>query len=160
MWILNQYSYVFVSTFVIAGSFILLRRLRFRRRIVYPFTLTLGVILLIAYLLLRPGLSDVDNLQAAEDMLGNGKPTFVEFFSNYCAGCVTVRPLVDLIVNDIQGDFNILRVDIHTDFGRALRETYGFNYTPEFVLFDGDGKEIWRGHLPPSQAELSSALAS
>jgi thiol-disulfide isomerase/thioredoxin len=160
MWILNEYSFIFVSLFVIVGSFILLRRLRFRRRFAYPATVTLGIILLVAYLLLRPGLSDVSSLQAAEDLLGNGKPTFVEFFSNYCAGCVSVRPVVDLIVDEIEPDFNILRVDIHTDFGRALRENYGFSFTPEFVLFDGEGKEIWRSHLPPTQADLNFARNS
>jgi hypothetical protein len=48
-------------------------------------------------------------------------------------------------------------VDIHTDFGRTLRERYGFSFTPEFVLFDSAGSEIWRSHTPPSETELEQA---
>jgi thioredoxin-related protein len=70
---------------------------------------------------------------------------------------VAARPIVDGIVEDIEDQYNILRVDIHTEFGRALRQRFGFSYTPEFVLFDGEGQEIWRDHIPPSAAQLTLA---
>jgi hypothetical protein len=67
---------------------------------------------------------------------------------------VAARPIVNGIVEDIGEQFNILRVDIHTDFGRELRRQLGFSYTPEFILFDSVGREIWRDHAPPSPEQL------
>jgi hypothetical protein len=68
---------------------------------------------------------------------------------------VAARPIVDGIVEDIGEEFNILRIDIHTEFGRDLRRRLGFSYTPEFVLYDNTGHEVWRDHMPPSNEQLS-----
>ena len=158
----NQYSYILIAAGVILGAALLLRLLRVRWVGVGSAALLFVVLFTVGWLLLRPGESDVESLDAADTLLSNGNPTFVEFFSNYCAGCISVRPVVDNLVADLQeryGDqYNVLRVDIHTTFGRALRERYGFSYTPEFVLFDGSGTEIWRNHVPPSDNEIELAL--
>lgn len=158
----NQYSYLFIAAGVILGVVLLLRLLRVRWVGVGSAALLVVVLFTAGWLLLRPGASDVESLDAADTLLNNGNPTLVEFFSNYCAGCISVRPVVDRLVADLQaqyGDqYNVLRVDIHTTFGRALRERYGFSYTPEFVLFDGTGTEIWRNHVPPTVNEIELAL--
>lgn len=151
---LQQHSYIFISLGVVVGLMVLLRFLRVRWRYTLATTGVIATTLTLALFVLRPGLSDVDNLQAAETLLRNGRPTFLEFFSNYCAGCVIARPAVDRLVEDIADEFNILRVDIHTEFGRELRQRYEFSYTPEFVLFDNAGHEVWRDHGPPSPEQL------
>ncbi len=68
---------------------------------------------------------------------------------------MAARPIVDGIVEDIKEKFNILRVDIHTEFGRELRRRLGFSYTPEFVVFDSAGQEVWRDHAPPTTDQLA-----
>jgi thiol-disulfide isomerase/thioredoxin len=157
----NQYSYLLISVGVILGALVLLRLLRVRWRVTGGVALALVVLLSAGWLILRPGASDIESLDAAEAMLSNGNPTLVEFFSNYCLGCISVRPAVDSLIADIQaqyGDqYNVLRVDIHTPFGRALRQQYGFSYTPEFLLLDKSGAEIWRAHVPPSINEIEIA---
>ena len=45
------------------------------------------------------------------------------------------------------------------EINARLRERYGFSYTPEFILFDPSGQEVWRSHTPPSLTEVES-LAS
>src|SRR5690606_15648228 len=102
----------------------------------------------------------VNSIEAAEALISNGKPTFLEFFSNYCTGCVAIRPTVDQAVENLKADFNILRVDIHTETGRNLRENLGFSYTPEFIIFDKTGEEIWRDHSLPPTTILQSAQLS
>lgn len=158
----NQYSYVLIAAGVVLGVSILLRLFRVRWAGVGGIALVLVVLFTTGWLLLRPGASDVDSLEAADALLSNGNPTFVEFFSNYCAGCISVRPAVDSLVENLRtryGDqYNVLRVDIHTTFGRELRRRYGFSYTPEFVLFDGSGNEVWRDHVPPTETELALPL--
>jgi thiol-disulfide isomerase/thioredoxin len=158
----NQFSYLLIGAGVTLGIVILLRLLRARWKIVGSVALVVVTLFTVGWVILHPGASDVDSLDTAESVLSNGNPTFVEFFSNYCAGCISVRPAVDALVADLGNrygnEYNVMRVDIHTTFGRALRERYGFSYTPEFVLFNSSGTEVWRDHVPPSQDEIELAL--
>lgn len=151
----NQYSFVLISAGVLIAVAIVLWRFSVSRRVILATVGALLIFVLIGYFLLRPGLSDVDSTASAESILQNGKPTFLEFFSNYCAGCLAIRPVVDEIAVELGEDFNILRIDIHTAAGRELRERYDFNYTPEFILFNDRGEEIWRGHNPPNENQIS-----
>src|SRR5688572_28311963 len=103
----NQYSYVFFS---LGALLVGLLALRYGLRLRWPASL-LGVaalagVLVAGWLILRPGASDVDSLEAAEAMIDSGKPTFVEFFSNYCAGCLAARAMVDNLVVDMDARFD------------------------------------------------------
>ncbi len=152
--IFNQYSYVLISLGVLAASIVLLWRYVPDKRIVAGTMVALVTFSVVGMLLLRPGTSDINSVSAAQAALRNGKPTFMEFFSNYCAGCLAVRPTVDLLVAEIEDEYNILRIDIHTDFGRELRQNFQFTYTPEFVLFDNQGQEVWRAHTIPPREQV------
>jgi hypothetical protein len=79
----QQHSYIFISLGVVVGSIIVaqLLRLHWSKKLA-----TIGLttfLLALAFVVLHPGVSDVDNVQAADEMLRNGRPTFLEFFSNY-----------------------------------------------------------------------------
>lgn len=159
MSIINQYSYLFLSLTVVVAVPVVLRRWRHVRwSVIVPVVVVLVALFTSAFFVLRPGAADVDDYVMAQTTINNGKPTLVEFYSNYCAGCLSVRPVVDALVNDIKDsfpdEFDVMRVDIHTPTGRRLREMYGFSFTPEFVLFDRTGLEVWRSHLPPSTVEI------
>ncbi len=152
--IFNQYSYIIISVLVLVASALLLWRYLASRRVISVMIVSLLVLSLAGFFLLRPGAGDVESVSSAEAILRNGKPTFLEFFSNYCAGCLAIRPVVDTYVEELDQDFNIMRIDIHTETGRELRERYAFSYTPEFILFDSGGSEVWRGHAPPPREEI------
>jgi len=161
MSIFNQYSYLFISLLMLAAVYLVMRFvIRTRAPFIAVVELALAGLLVLGLLVLRPGRSDVNGVEQAEALLQNGKPTFLEFFSNFCAGCLVVKPSVDQLVTTIAEDFNVLRVDIHTGFGRELRERMGFSFTPEFILFDRQGQEVWRGHTPPSSEHLDSIRAA
>lgn len=156
--ILNQFSYPLVGIGVLFIAFIFFRRfLHARWYVITTVQLTIAVLLIAGFILLRPDVSNISDAQQAIDRVGNGKPTFLEFFSNYCAGCLTFEPVVNGIIEDVGEEFNILRVDIHTSAGRTIREELGFSFTPEFVLYDAAGNEIWRDHIPPTQSQLDRA---
>lgn len=152
--ILNQFSYVFISLAILLACFFILRRYIADKRLLGASMLAIFGLALAAMFLLRPGGSDVASTSEFRQSLQNGKPTFLEFFSNYCAGCLALRPSVDLLVADIEDEFNILRIDIHTELGNELRDTYGFSYSPEFILFDSDGQEVWRDHALPQMEQV------
>jgi thiol-disulfide isomerase/thioredoxin len=154
----NQYSYILVSfgALCVLAGFLRLRGVGWR--VVTGVVGGSVVALVVGYIVLRPLLvSDATDSEQALRTIGNGRPTLVQFYSNYCGGCLTLSPLMDSLTERISGDYNILRVDIHTESGRILRARYGFSFTPEFVLFAPNGQETWRGHLLPSDADLAGA---
>ena len=158
----NQYSYLLFTASATVVVLLVLWRLRVRKPLVGLAGLALVVAFSAGWLVLRPGLSDVDSVAAAEQVINSGRPTLVEFYSNYCVGCMAVRATVDDLVGESEQRFgdelSILRIDIHTELGRALRERYGFSYSPEFVMFDDAGAEVWRSHQPPTLGELESIV--
>ncbi|MFO7323419.1 MAG: thioredoxin family protein [Chloroflexota bacterium] len=158
----NQFSYILFSLLAIVGATLLLWRARVRRTVIGIAAIALGVAAATGWVLLRPGEPDVDSVEAAEALIQSDKPTLVEFFSNYCVGCMSVRGMVDELVSQTRAHFgddvHVLRIDIHTPSGRELRERYGFSYTPEFIIFRGNGIEAWRSHTPPTFEELETIV--
>ncbi len=153
----NQYSYVLLAlgTLIVVFAGLRWRRVAWRATVIAG--LVLALVFTGGFLAFSVGASDVGSVSAAQAQIGNGKPTFLEFYSNFCAGCMAARPTVDALVANLGDQFNVLRVDIHTAVGRDLRTLYGFTYSPEFVLFDAGGSELWRSNNPPSDAELERA---
>lgn len=156
--ILNQFSYPIIALSVMVIVYFVTRR---RLRQGWPVTLGVQGVVALAFvagfLLLRPGLHGVTDAEAALASVGNGRPTFVEFFSQYCSGCLAFNPIVNEIEDTIKDEYNVLRIDIHSSAGRTLRPALGFSFTPEFVLYDPGGNEVWRDHIPPTTAQIESA---
>lgn len=160
MYIANQFSYVLfaLGTLVVVLAVLRWRHVAWRSTLIAA--LVLALVFTGGFLAFRVGASDVASVGAAQAQIGNGKPTFLEFYSNFCAGCMAARPAVDELVTAMGDTFNVLRIDIHTAVGRELRAIYGFTYSPEFVLFAADGSELWRANSPPSAAELDQATTN
>lgn len=156
--LLNQYSFIIIGLIALVASLIVLRRYTASWPVSLGTVLALAVLLLTGYFLLRPGAGDAQNSADALTMIeSSGRPTVLEFFSNFCAGCLAIRPVVDRLAAEIADEFNVLRVDIHTEPGLTLRARYRFSYTPEFIVFDRRGREVWRAHVPPDAFALDLA---
>lgn len=140
-----------------AMYFILRGLLRQRWFVIGPAMGIVTIAMAAALILLRPGAGTVSDVDSALAMLDNGRPTFVEFFSNYCSGCLALNPIVNEIIREIEDEYDILQIDIHSSVGRVLRERLDFTFTPEFVLYDPHGIEVWRDHIPPNGAQLERA---
>jgi thiol-disulfide isomerase/thioredoxin len=157
--LLNQYSYVIIAVIVCAVLYLGLRRFaKSTQAGAVGAVLLAAAIFIGGFALLQTGEGDVTEVAQVDSLVANGQPTFIEFFSNYCTGCLLLRPTVDGIIADIGDDFNVLRINIHSTAGRELRETYEFSFTPEFILLDAAGQEVWRDHVPPSDADLQRAV--
>lgn len=153
----NQFSFVFFALGTLIAVLLVLRWRRVHWRATVIIGLVIALVFTGGFLAFRVGASDVSSVGAAQAQIGNGKPTFLEFYSNFCAGCMSARPAVDALVSNMGDQFNILRIDIHTPVGREMRAIYGFTYSPEFVLFNPGGEEIWRSNSPPSNTDLDRA---
>lgn len=51
---------------------------------------------------------------------------------------------MDELENELGDQLLFIRLNIQEDVGRELAPVYGFEFTPTFIYFDGDGVEIWR----------------
>jgi thioredoxin-related protein len=71
--------------------------------------------------------------------------------------CLRLKPIVDGLAMQIEADFTFLRLDIQSEVGNALADQIGFRSTPQFVLLDATGAEVWRGNGVPGNEQLSAA---
>ena len=69
--------------------------------------------------------------------------------------CLAAKPIVDGIEDDHQGELVVLRLNVQDRQIRPLLAQYGFQFTPTFILFNAEGKEILRsvGAIDPRQVD-------
>ncbi len=157
---LNQFSFPLIGGLVLIVLLLFLRRIGQSWQHIARVQLIIGLFFVTSFFILRPGDSDVNSLEAAAVILQNQQPTFIEFFSNYCTGCLVIRPAVDTFIAELDDGYNVLRVNIHSPLGRELRERYGFSFTPEFLVLDAQGSEVYRGHSLPDRVSLQPIRAT
>jgi len=97
------------------------------------------------YFFLRP----VQNVLAGEAgqvqaMIGQGTPVLLKFQSPYCVACIALKPTIDALEEEFDGQLIVLRVDAQETVGRQLAQAYGLQYTPTFIYFGPAGVERWR----------------
>ena len=82
------------------------------------------------------------------EVLGNGKPSMVDFGASSCVPCKMMKPIIDELQQEYKGKANILLIEIYEQ--RSLAAQYGIRAIPTQVFFDRAGKEAWRhqGFLP------------
>jgi thiol-disulfide isomerase/thioredoxin len=69
-----------------------------------------------------------------------------------------MKPIVDGLEKQYKGKLIIIRLDIQTATGRALAPIYGFQYTPTFIFFNPEGKEVWRSIGSLDTSLITNAL--
>lgn len=91
--------------------------------------------------------SDVAIVLAA----GNGRPVFIELYSDYWAACKIAKPIVDGLEDEWGADVTVMRLNVHDNGVQPLLNELNFRFTPTFILFDENGEEVWRtnGSIDP-----------
>ncbi len=155
--LLRAYSFLWVSALLLAVvAFIL-----FRERRGYGEWIAFGILVLalfIAWLVLHPRASHLSaDATQITAQIGKGTPVLLEFQSPFCLGCTALRPVVDQIEQKYRDRLIVIRVNIQSASGRELARYYQFEYTPTFIFFDGQGREVWRsvGELDPNRVTES-----
>jgi thioredoxin 1 len=64
-----------------------------------------------------------------------------------------MKPIVDGIEQEYKGRLTVIRLDMQSAAGATLAPIYDFQYTPTFIFFNAQGKEVWRnvGQLDVNQ---------
>lgn len=160
IWILNRFSYIIMATVVLVGLGVFFARSGFTRRR----ALALGVAALaffVAWATLRTGSGTATDTQAATLVLRDSEqPVLVEFYSDYCAGCLAARPAVDSLERELADRLKVVRLNVASPAGQDLAMQLAVeNRTPTFVLLDAQGNELWRGFGIFDDAAVRAALA-
>ena len=112
-----------------------------------------------------------------------GKPTLVNLWATWCAPCVKELPTLDTLAGAEEGKLNVVaisqdmgphasveaflkdkkiaRLDSYQDPKMALSTALGAPVMPTSILFDANGKEVWRyvGDLDWTGPEAAKLLA-
>ena len=64
---------------------------------------------------------------------------------------------MDELENEFGNQLLIIRLNVQDNVGRELAPVYMFEFTPTFIFFDAQGKELWRevGSLDPQKVRDS-----
>lgn len=76
-----------------------------------------------------------------EEMIASKPVVLVEFYATWCPHCRQMVPVVDQIKMLVEGQAEIVQLDI--DRNQAAADAYRITSTPTFILYS-DGKEVWR----------------
>ena len=140
----SEYSFIFISAgfALIAGVILLANNPKWNDYLAFGVIVT-GLVVAWAALHPRPTLL-MDDAKEVQAMIGTGKPVLLEFQSPYCIRCVSLKPVVDDLEEELGDQIHIIRLNIQEEVGMELSPVYGFEFTPTFIYFDADGIEIWR----------------
>ncbi len=140
----NQYSVLLIA----AGILLVAVLLVFRHKPQWPEILALGVIAMglgIAWLIFHPVQTPlIADAQDVQSRIGQGQPVLLEFQSPYCINCTRLKPVVDRLEQELAGRLIVIRLNVQEPVGRELGRYYNFRYTPTFIFFDSQGREVWR----------------
>jgi thiol:disulfide interchange protein len=95
--------------------------------------------------------------------LGNGRPTLVEFYADWCEACRSMAPAVEAIEADHRGRLDVVLLNVDNPRWQPELERYGVNGIPHLEFFDTGGRPIGQAigtHSAPELRQLVDAVLS
>lgn len=74
-------------------------------------------------------------------LIGEDKPTLVDFFATWCGPCRMQAPILEDVKNTVGDKANVIKVDI--DQNRELAMQYHVQSVPTLIMFH-KGEAVWR----------------
>ena len=72
---------------------------------------------------------------------------------------MAMKPIVNGLEAEFRNKLDVIHLDVQKIESRNFMDQYGFEYTPTFILLDGDGIERWRNVGALDTTSLRSALS-
>jgi thiol-disulfide isomerase/thioredoxin len=70
------------------------------------------------------------------------------------------KPIVDGLKDDLQGQADVIYLDLMSNVGRASARTYGVKVVPTLLVFDGSGEVVLRETGLPDAGAIRDAVAA
>ena len=77
-----------------------------------------------------------------EQALSNGKPTLAEFGRGVCVPCKEMKPILEELATEYQGNLNVVIVEVDDRMDQVRQ--YGIMAIPTQIVFDSNGNKITR----------------
>jgi thiol:disulfide interchange protein len=141
---LNQFSYAILAAVLLLGLAAWLALTGPSRRKLGVFGVTALAVALV-WAGLRPGPGAQPEVIQAELVIRESRqPVLVEFYSEYCVGCLAAEATLDSLETEWKREVSVVRLDMGSAPGQELSAQLNARFTPTFILFDSAGQEIWR----------------
>lgn len=72
--------------------------------------------------------------------------------------CTLAKPIVDGITDDLNGQADVLRIDLLSEVGRATASEYRVKVVPTTLVFDGHGQIVLREVGLPDASAIRKAV--
>jgi hypothetical protein len=69
-----------------------------------------------------------------------------------------MKPAVDRLESQIKKECKVVRIDIHSDLGIFIKDQFGTNTVPTFLLFNSLGTESLRKNGVPTYLQVMESL--
>lgn len=117
-------------------------------------------VLLISLLITLPAFADLPNLPAnwRDHLKPSQQWVFYDFYAPYCGTCQKLEPYLKKLQKDLGSKINFQRADVTKDVDKPLSHLYHVTGTPTYILFNKDGKAIYRMQHSLSIEILKSQL--
>ncbi|MDE6396265.1 MAG: thioredoxin [Muribaculaceae bacterium] len=76
-----------------------------------------------------------------EKLIGENKPTLVDFFATWCGPCKMQAPILEEVKQKVGDKANVIKVDI--DKNEELARKYNVQSVPTIIMFK-NGEAVWR----------------
>ena len=91
-----------------------------------------------------------------EKLIGESKPTLVDFFATWCGPCKMQAPILEEVKNAVGDKANVVKVDIDKNESTAMQMR--IQSVPTLMLFQS-GEMKWRQSGAMSLADLKATIA-
>ena len=88
-------------------------------------------------------------------LLESQEPLLVDFYADWCGPCQTLAPVLDKVINELQGKVRLFKVNV--DKHPQLAQQFAIRSIPHLMLFK-KGKILWRKGGLLTSAELLKQL--
>ncbi|MEN9388265.1 MAG: hypothetical protein RLZZ255_1241 [Cyanobacteriota bacterium] len=123
----------------------------------------LGAVLALALFALRGGLQPAAPLEklARQSLdlsvaLGDGRPTLVEFYADWCEACQAMAPAMETIEQQHHGQLDVVLLNVDNPRWQPEIDRYEVNGIPQLELFNASGEAIGRALGARSRPELEA----
>lgn len=90
------------------------------------------------------------------DIIGQAKPTLVDFFATWCGPCKMQAPILEQVKNKLGDKVNIIKIDV--DKNPALSQQYRIQSVPTLIVFK-NGEPQWRGYGVHQADQIEAKLS-